>query len=353
MIHHAVIGTGIMAHDHARYLGAAAGVRLAACCDIDKKKALAFAKTWKIDRVYTDYRELLAKEDIQSVSIVTRDASHMTLSLAAFEKKRAVFCEKPLAPTYREAKIMADAAAAAGVINMVNFSYRRSSGLERAAEFIRKGGLGDLRHVEASYLQSWLVAKAWGDWRKSPAFLWRLSTEHGSAGTLGDVGVHLYDLIAFLCGDFAEINCTVKTFDKGVTDNRLGEYVLDANDSFTSTITFANRAMGILHGSRWAVGQINSLRVRVFGTKGGLELDFDRSENGYRLCTGGKNIDSGAWKTVEVKPGVDNYVRFIRAVKSGVPDPSDFANGCKIQDYIQTSLESARRRKPLKPVQAG
>lgn len=336
-----------MANDHARFIGAEPGVALAACCDVDKKKAASFAARWNIPGVYADYHDLFKKEDLGSVSIVTRDDSHAAIALAAFNRKIAVFCEKPLAPTFKEAQKMADAAGAAGVINMVNFSYRRSSGLQKAAEFIGKGGLGELRHVEASYLQSWLVAKGWGIWQEGPQWLWRLSTKHGSAGVLGDVGVHLYDLVAFLCGDFAEIGCVLNTFDKGVPGGKVGEYVLDANDSFLSTVRFENGALGTLHGSRWAVGQLNSIKVRVFGTRGGLELDLDRSENGYRLCAGTKNIDKGIWKTVEGKPGIRNYTRFVKAVKSGNQDPSDFLNGVKVQKYIQTSLDSAKKGRPV------
>ena len=97
---------------------------------------------------------------------------------------------------------------------------------------------------------------------------WRLSSKHGSAGDLGDIGCHIYDMTTLLCGDIAEINCQLRTFDKGVPGNQLGEYVLDANDSFVSIVSFANGGLGTIHSSRWATGQANSLRVRVYGDEG-------------------------------------------------------------------------------------
>jgi predicted dehydrogenase len=207
---------------------------------------------------------------------------------------------------------------------------------------VRQGKIGNIKHVESSYLQSWLVSHAWGDWRKSEGFLWRLSTKHGSTGTLGDIGVHIYDLTSLLCGDFAQIYCKLKSFDKGVPENRIEEYVLDANDSFVSTVIFKNGALGTISASRWAVGQINSLRARVYGDKGAVEIDLDKAYDEYHICVGRKNIDKPTWKTVKCPPTPNNYQRFINAIKTGKNDPSDFANGAKIQAYLDSSFESDR-----------
>ena len=146
------------------------------------------------------------------------------------------------------------------------------------------------------------MSKGWGDWRDSPSLLWRLSTKHGSAGDLGDIGVHIYDLTSFLFGDISTIYCQLKTFDKGVAGNRVGEYVFDANDNFASTVTFANGALGTIHSSRWAVGQANSLRARVYGTRARIEIDLDRSYDEYKVCTGEDNIKAFKWETVKARP---------------------------------------------------
>jgi len=258
------------------------------------------------------------------------------------EKGIPILCEKPMAANLNEAKQMLEAATKHKVINMINFSYRSSSGLQAASKAIRQGKIGNIRHVESSYLQSWLVSQKWGDWRKSDGSLWRLSTKHGSAGTLGDIGVHIYDLTGLLCGDFAQIHCKLKSFEKGMPGNRIGEYILDANDSFVSTVIFKNGALGTITGSRWAVGEINSLRARVYGDGGAIEIDLNKAYDEFSVCVGRRNIDKPAWKTVKCPPTPNNYERFVNAIKTGRNDPCDFANGLKIQAYLDCSFESDR-----------
>ena len=71
------------------------------------------------------------------------------------------------------------------------------------------GAAGSYLHVEANYLQSWLLQDNWGDWRKTPGFLWRLSSRHGSKGVLGDIGVHIVDFATYPAGP-APITTTSK-----------------------------------------------------------------------------------------------------------------------------------------------
>ncbi len=348
MIRLAIIGTGGMAATHARSFAPMKGVALSACCDVDEKKARAFARDWNIPRWYADYDDLLGSEKLDAVSNVTGDIMHAPISLAAIARGLAVLCEKPLATTLADARRMRDAAARRGVVTHVNFSYRNSTGAQAAAAIIQAGGIGRVLHVEASYLQSWLVQDAWGDWRTNPTFTWRLSRAHGSAGVLGDVGCHIYDLTAFLCGGISEISCTLKTFDKGVKGNRLGPYVLDANDSFISRVTFAGGGIGTVHASRWATGQINSLRVRVYGDQGAVELDLDRSPEHYRYCKGATAIRKAQWKEARGKAAPNQYERFIRAIRSGKSDVSDFANGAQVQAYLDASVVSDQEKRPVK-----
>jgi len=349
MIKLGVIGTGGMANHHATQFSAMEDVRIAACCDVSKERREAFAEKWKVPApaVYADYRDMLENEPLDGITNVTPDAMHADISIAVLEKNIPILCEKPMASNLADARRMLEAARKAAVPNMINFSYRNSSGLQAAAEFVRGGGIGEIRHVESSYLQSWLVSKGWGDWHDSPSLLWRLSTRHGSAGDLGDIGVHIYDLTSFLVGDIGSIYCQLKTFDKGVPGNRVGEYVFDANDSFASTVTFANGALGTIHSSRWAVGQANSLRARVYGTQGGLEVDLDRSYEEYKVCLGEDNIKTFKWETVKAPPTPSNYQRFVNCIRSGRQDPSDFANGVKIQAYLHYSFESDRLGRPV------
>jgi len=343
MIRLGIIGAGGMANGHAAEFGKIRGVKIAACCDVVAEKVQAFAKKHGIKKAYTDYGAMLEEEKLDAVTNVTNDAMHAEIALAVMAKRLHILSEKPLAANLADARRMAKAAAEAGVINMVNFSYRNSCGLQKAAEIVRKGKIGRLIHVEASYLQSWLANRAWGDWRENTALTWRLSTRHGSMGTLGDIGCHIFDMTTFLCGDeIAEITCNLGTFDKGVPS--IGEYVFDANDSFVAAVKFAGGALGTVHSSRWATGHGNSLLARVFGDKGAIEVDLDRAWDEYRICAG-KDTDTHTWKTVKCPPTPNNFQRFIRSIKTGKQDPNDFANGAKIQAYLHYCMLSDEKRK--------
>jgi len=344
----AIIGTGGMGNSHARRLSAIPGVKLTACCDIVQARAEEFARKWNIPAVYSDYHELLDREELDGVCNVTPDAAHAEVALAALRRGVHILSEKPLATSLADARKMAAAAAKAGMINVVNFSYRDSCGLQAAAKAVAAGKIGQVRHVEASYLQSWLVSKRWGDWRSSPALTWRLSTRHGSAGVLGDLGCHIYDLTTLLAGEIEAIHCRLETFDKGVPGNRLGPYVLDANDSFVSSVVFANGAIGTIHSTRWATGHLNSLRARVYGDEGAIEVDLDAGYDFYRICRGKTAVAQCAWKTVRCRPTPNNYVRFVRGIRTGQNPPNDFAAGARIQAYLHYSQQSDRLGRSVK-----
>lgn len=342
-----LVGTGGMAGAQANDFKNAGGVEFVSCCDIDRKRAEAFAAQRGFARAYDDPEAMFDAEALDAVSIVTPNASHCSLALAAFRRKLHVLCEKPLAMNAGEARRMALAARRAGTINMVNFSYRRSAALEKAREMVLAGELGRVLHVEASYLQSWLCANMWGDWRTSPALLWRLNRKAGGSGTLGDLGCHILDFATRVAGDIAEIDCRLARFDKGVRGERLGGYSLDADDSVLITARFACGAMGTIHTTRWAAGQVNSLRLRVSGDKGAAEIDLDRSYETLRLCLGDVARNHAAWMEIKLPPRESNMARFLRAVESRTPVSPSFEEGWRIQSYLDACLKSDRTRRTV------
>ena len=123
--------------------------------------------------------------------------------------------------------------------------------------------------------------------------------------------------------------------------------MLDANDSFFSTVKLAGGGVATVHATRWATGQVNSLRVRVFGDKGAVELDLDRSLTDYRRASTRKAMQPAAWKDVRAPKVPNQYQRFIAAVRSGVSDESDFVNGARVQACLDASFLSDRQRRPV------
>jgi predicted dehydrogenase len=339
----AIIGTGGMAGVHAQKYQTIKGCRLVAGCDVDAGRARAFSEKYGMPHSFGSLEDLLQWGEFDAVSIVTPDAYHGSTSIACLQAGKHVLCEKPLALDYTEAKKMVAAAKKAGTINMVNFSYRDWPALQAVAKVIGKGKIGDIRHVEASYLQAWLASKVWGDWRTNPTWLWRLSSKHGSKGVLGDVGVHILDFATFPAGPLKEVTCRLKAFPKAPR-NRVGEYVLDANDSAVMTVEFANGALGSIHTSRWVAGHTNRLFLKISGTKGTVEIDSDRSTSEYRICAGA-DLDKATWQTVKAPASPNNYQRFIKAIRTGQQDQPDFARGAEVQKVLDACFVASKQGK--------
>lgn len=266
---------------------------------------------------------------------------HAPLSLLAIERGKHVLCEKPLATCYEDAAKMRDAAERAGVINMVNFSYRNAPSLQMAAELVRSGALGVVRHAHAHYLQSWLAQDAWGYWKTSPMWLWRLSSRHGSKGTLGDIGVHILDFASMPLGGIRSVRCTLKTFEKA-TDGIVGDYQLDANDSVAIAAEFENGALGVIHATRWAYPHENALRLNLYGDEGAIDIDLERSHDHLRISRI-KQRKAGEWETLKCPPTPSIFERFAAGIRSGAQDQPDFARGALIQCALDAcELSNAR-----------
>jgi predicted dehydrogenase len=225
---------------------------------------------------------------------------------------------------------------------MVNLSYRNVPALQQAARMVAAGDIGAVRHFEASYLKSWLVQPAWGDWQTEPQWLWRLSTAHGSRGVLGDVGIHILDFATFAAGlAVREVSCRVATFDKA-PGGQIADYRLDAGDSVTMQLSLDGGALGTVTATRFAPGHLNDLRLRLYGTGGGLEVGFERSESRLRACLP-PDLESAQWQDIPCPPVPSIYRRFIAAIRGeAAPDPT-FVRGAELQRILDRADESAAR----------
>ena len=340
MIRIGIIGTGGMARVHAEEFSKIANCEVVAACDLNASRLASFVEAHNIPYAFGSVEALLSSGQVDAVSIVTPDPFHKKLSIQALEAGMHVLCEKPLALNASDAKEMADAAKKAKCINMVNLSYRNAHSLQKARELIAMGRIGNIRHVEASYLQSWLVSPKWGDWKTEDTWLWRLSSAHGSKGVLGDVGVHILDFVRFPVGDFASVNCTLTTFDKA-ENNQIGEYHLDANDSALITARMNNGAMASIQASRWATGHLNDLRLVIHGDKGAVKvsLQLDQEWDRLEVCLDDDVIDC-VWKELKCDHTPNIYQRFIQSILSGVQDQPDFEAGLQVQRVLDACEQS-------------
>lgn len=335
-----ILGTGGMAANHAENFGKIPGVQLVAGVDTRPDPLAAFCDRFAIQNRFANLNEALAWGEFDAVTNVTPDAAHHATTMPLLASGKHVLCEKPLATNAAHAAEMADAAARAGVISMVNLSYRNVPALQKAAELVAAGAIGTVRHFEASYLQSWLTQPAWGPWQEQPQWLWRLSTAHGSKGVLGDVGIHILDFATFAAGlDVADISCRLVTFDKA-PDGRVGEYVLDANDSATMQLRLTNGALGTIAATRFATGHLNDLRLRLYGDAGGIEVSFERGISRLSACLP-PALETADWSEIPCPPVPTVYDRFIAAIRGEGPAIPDFTRAARLQTLLDRAEDSA------------
>jgi predicted dehydrogenase len=268
------------AHSHAWHTVARAfpGVplkpRLAAVCGRDKAAATAAADQLGWESAETDWRALIARDDIQLIDISAPGDVHAPIAITALEAGKHVLCEKPLANTTAEAEAMvaaADAAYAGGARAMVGFNYRRVPAVALARQFIRDGRLGAIRHFRAVYLQDWLVDA-------SAPMTWRMQAERAGSGALGDLGAHIVDLAHFLTDSVVtDVSAQTATFvrERPFADGT-GTGTVTVDDAALFTGRLGDGALASFEVSRFATGRKNGLRLEINGSEGSLAFDLER-----------------------------------------------------------------------------
>ncbi len=332
-----ILGTGGMANTHAQKYNGIEGVKLVAGVEQRPEVLEAFCNEHSIEHRFTSLDDALAWNQFDAVSNVTPDAIHYETTMALLRAGKHVLCEKPLAANEAHATQMAQLATDTGLVNMVNLTYREVPALQKAAAMVIDGAIGKVRHFEASYLQSWLTQSAWGDWKTESQWLWRLSSAHGSNGVLGDVGIHILDFATFVAGSMpTDISCRLKTFNKA-KDDQVGEYSLDANDSFVMHAELENGAVGTVSATRFASGHHNDLRLRLYGDKGGMEVLFEKNQSQLNVCLD-DDLLAARWEPVDTETVPSNYERFATAIRTNTQATPDFAKGASLQYWLDTAM---------------
>ena len=248
--------------------------RLAAICGRDRAATEAAAGRLGWAAAETDWRALIARDDVQLIDIAAPGGVHAPIAIAALQAGKHVLCEKPLANTVAEAERMsaaADAAFPSGARAMVGFNYRRVPALALARRLVEQGRIGTLRHVRAVYLQDWLVDP------DSP-LTWRMQAEQAGSGALGDLGAHIVDLARFLTGDeIAGVSAVSATFveERPLLDGD-GAGRVTVDDAVVFTARFESGALGSFEATRYAAGRKNGLRIELNGSAGSLAFDLER-----------------------------------------------------------------------------
>jgi predicted dehydrogenase len=334
-----LIGTGLISAQHLAEFGAVPECRLVACVDVLPGRAVAFAEANGMDFGFDSVEAALDWGDFDAAINATPDNLHKAVTLQLLAAGKHVLCEKPLAPNYPDALEMTEAAERSGLISMVNLTYRNSPALQYARAMVEAGDLGELRHIEAGYRQSWLVGKAWGDWRLEDKWLWRLSKAHGSTGVLGDVGVHILDFLTYGAVDsIRSLRADLMRFPKAENE-QIGKYVLDANDTVAITARMTGGAVATIVATRYATGYLNDLTLTLHGTRGALRVETTGLEHSLLGCLG-EDVDNARWQPIELAPTLRNARRFVDALISGVNGDPSFRRAADMQQLIDAAFAS-------------
>jgi predicted dehydrogenase len=285
----------------------------------------------------SDWREQVRDERIQLFDNGGPNNLHAEPTIEAARNGKHVFCEKPLGLDAEEAHRMWRAAEDAGVVNMCGFNYRFVPAVSRARELVEAGGLGEVVHFRARYLQSW----GW----EAPTDVWRFDRAQAGSGALGDLGAHIVDLARFLCGEVTAVSATVRTYVEGH----------EVDDAFVATVEFDNGAIGTLESSRLALGRVNQNTFELNGSRGSLAFDLERfdelavSDGGpYRSerVTGdwwppGHGLGWGDTFTLEVQLLLET----IAAGGSVAPHGATFEDGYRVAEVCDAILRSAETQR--------
>jgi len=268
-----VIGTGFIGPVHLEALRRL-GVQVRALCDLPDRVRVAADKLG-IPEAYGDHREMLLAADVDVVHIAAPNRFHCPMSLAALQAGKHVICEKPLAMNTQETAQIVKQVRAARTVFAVNYNVRFYPAVLQLRRMVAHGDLGEIIHVNGSYLQDWLFKDTDYNWRLLPQ-------EGGRLRAVADIGTHWMDTVSFILG--AKINAVfadlatfhkmrrrppgeVQTFARAKARMRYARYKVQTEDFANVLLQFSNGARGNLGVSQVAAGRKNCIRIEIYGAK--------------------------------------------------------------------------------------
>ena len=308
-----LIGTGLMGRIHTNGYKRLADFFpeyeyhpvLQACCSRKAERAEDFMKQWDYASFETDWRAVIARDDIDAVDICTPNDMHAEIAIAAAEAGKMILCEKPLARTVAEAKQMLDAVEKAGVKNTVWYNYRRVPAVTLAKNIVASGKLGKIFHYRANFLQDWTISP---DLPQGGDGLWRLDVEAAGSGVTGDLLAHCIDTAMWLNGGIKDVSAMTETFIKERVHTHTGEkQKVGIDDACIFHCHFENGSLGLFEATRYARGHKALYTFEINGEHASIRWDlhdltrleyFDHSDEG---------IVRG-WRSIHVTDGDHPYM---------------------------------------------
>jgi predicted dehydrogenase len=268
-----VIGTGFIGPVHIEALRRL-GVQVTALCDVPDRVRAA-AEKLGIPQSFSDYRQMLRSDTVDVVHITAPNRFHCEMAMAALEAGKHCVCEKPLAMNTRETARIVKLASKAGTVFAVNYNVRFYAAVLQLRQMVARGDLGEIIHVNGSYLQDWLFKETDYNWRLLPQ-------EGGKLRAVADIGTHWMDTVSFILNArirevLADLGTwhkmrkrplgEVQTFAKAGADVKYAAYPVQTEDYASVLLGFSNGTRGNLAVSQVAAGRKNCIRIELYGSK--------------------------------------------------------------------------------------
>ncbi len=369
----AVIGSGFMGRVHLEAIRRVGPVEVAALASRHPERARQLAARFSVARVEADYRKVLDDPAIDAVHICTANSQHFAMAHEALQAGKHVVCEKPLTTSVDTAQQLVTAAAAARRRDCLNHNLRYYPAVQHLRRLCETGELGEIRVVQGTYSQDWLLYDT--DWN------WRIEEGEGALRCMADIGTHWFDMVEHVTGqrvrslsaDLATFHETrkqpkgdVETFGgKTLQPGEYHEVPVTTDDYGGVLFRLGERARGVMNVSQVSAGRKNRLSIEVYGTRSGAAWD---QENPNELWLGHRNANNqlllrdpslllpGAESFAELPGGHaegygDTFKQVFRRFYASLEADNEsveyprFADGLRQMTILQAVLDSHRERR--------
>lgn len=306
---------------------------------------------------YTDYRDLIARDDVHAIDCTTPNTAHHEVVLAAAAAGKHVYCEKPLSFTVTEAREMVRAVAQAKVRNQITFNFRFFPALMRAKQLIDEGAVGRVFSFHGRYFRASYISP-------QKPLSWRLKKESGG-GALTDIGSHVIDVTQYLLGSVDSVYARLETLipKRPIRAGEEKRGAVEVDDLCLLQMRLQNGALGTLEVSRMGTGTANDIRFEVYGSEGALRFHSERSnhleyykvsdkggvlggERGFRQLETyqryeGQLAPDWTMPAGFVRAHTECQYQFLRAISEERDASPSLADGLAVQEVMEAAAHSS------------
>ncbi len=366
-----MIGYGFMGRAHSnayarvnQFFDLAYQPVLKAACARNVEAVQKFADNWGYESIESDWKALIARDDIDAIDICVPNNLHKEIALAAAAAGKIILCEKPLSMNAAEGIEMCEAVEKAGVANMVWYNYRRVPAVTLAKQIIDSGRLGKVFHYRANFLQDWTISE---DVPQGGAALWRLDAAAAGSGVTGDLLAHCIDTAIWLNGGIRDVVAMTETFVKERVHADTGKAEpVGIDDACAFLCHFQNNSLGLFESTRYARGHKALYTFEINGEQGSLRWDlhdlhrlefFDYNDEGatrgwrsiHVTDHGGEHPYMDHWWVPGLQIGyehsfVHQVADFLKGLEDGKPAGPTFRDALETQRVCDAVLDSAKSR---------